>query len=86
MGWINSTWQTFAEGTPARLTALRAFIGELQNSLATGSYSIGGDYSVQKAEIEHMLEGLLEREKFEAEQVGLATGTRLGWTSGRALL
>lgn len=82
-GFVNSNWQTFAEGTPARLAALRAFMQELANAIATGSYSIGGDYSVSKTDLQHQYDALIEVERHESQQVGLTTGTRLGFTKAR---
>lgn len=86
-GFVNSNWQTFAEGTSARLSALRAFMTELANAIGTaGSYSIGGDYSVNKDALQRQYDALISVERFEAEQVGLATGTRLGFTSAKLIL
>lgn len=85
MPFVNSNWQTFSEGTPARLAALRAFMTELMNAIGTaGSYSIGGDYSVNKDALQKQYDALIAVERFEAEQVGLATGTRIGFTQARA--
>lgn len=86
LAWTYSSWVTQPEGTALRLSQLRLHIQEVSNFLATGSYSGEGGRSTSVGDDRAYLDTLLTREKFEAEQVGLALGTRLGWSAARPIL
>lgn len=84
MAWTYSDWVTKATGSAERLSRLRLHLQEVTDQIGA-SYSLPG-ISMSKGELVAYADRLKADEAVEAAAVERATGTRVGWTRGRATL
>lgn len=83
--WTYSNWITYETGTASRLSQLRLHIQEVSDFISTGNFSVENK-SHDKDALQSYLDTLLKRESTEATAAGAASGTRAGWTRGKAAL
>lgn len=83
--WTYSDWITFETGNASRLSRLRLHIREVSDEISTGSFAVE-QKSHDKALLQAYLSELLKKEAVEATAAGVSSGTRAGWTRGKAAL